>query len=121
MIDNRRKIPDPNVRAILFRNVRELLVNVVKHARANNVSVRLEDKNSSIKIIVEDDGIGFDPRAAIRASGKIGGFGLFSIKERIADLGGNLKIVSEPGRGCTVILSAPFGVDDRQERDKEME
>ncbi len=115
--DNRRKTLNPNVRIILFRNVRELLVNVVKHARANKASVRLEDRSSSIRIIVEDDGIGFEPRAVIQAGNKIGGFGLFSIEELMADLGGNLKIVSEPGKGCTAILSAPFGVDDRQERD----
>jgi PAS domain S-box-containing protein len=113
---NRRKALDPNVRIILFRNVRELLVNVVKHARANKVSVRIEDRNPSIRIIVEDDGIGFVPRAVIEAGSKIGGFGLFSIEEFMADLGGNLKIVSEPGKGCTAILSAPFSVDDRQER-----
>ncbi|MCK5486958.1 MAG: ATP-binding protein, partial [Desulfobacterales bacterium] len=115
--DNRRKTLDPNVRAILFRNVRELLVNVVKHARAKKVSVRLEDRNTNIRIIVEDDGIGFDPRAVIQAGSKIGGFGLFSIEELMADLSGSLRIVSEPGKGCTAILSAPFGVDDRQERD----
>jgi PAS domain S-box-containing protein len=110
--DSRRKTLGPNVRTILFRNVRELLVNVVKHARANKVSVRLEDRSSSIRIIVEDDGIGFEPRAMIRAGSKVGGFGLFSIEELMADLGGNLRIVSEPGKGCTAILSAPFGVDD---------
>jgi len=115
--NNRRKTLDPNVRTILFRNVRELLVNVVKHARANKVSVRLEDRNTSIRIIVEDDGIGFDPRAVIQAGSKIGGFGLFSIEELMADLGGRLRIVSDPGKGCTAILSAPFGVDDSQEKD----
>jgi PAS domain S-box-containing protein len=115
--DSRRKTLDSNVRTILFRNVRELLVNVVKHARANKVSVRLEDRSSSIRIIVEDDGIGFEPRAMIQADSKIGGFGLFSIEELMADLGGNLKIVSEPGKGCTAILSAPFGVAVNQERD----
>ncbi len=115
--DNRRKTLDPNVRTILFRNVRELLLNVVKHSRANKVSVRLEDRNKSIRIIVEDDGIGFDPRAVTQEGSKTGGFGLFSIKELMADLGGNLKIVSEPGKGCTAILSAPFSADDSQERD----
>jgi PAS domain S-box-containing protein len=114
---NRRKTLDLNVRTILFRNVRELLVNVVKHARANKVSVRLEDRNTSIRIIVEDDGIGFDPGAATQAGSKTGGFGLFSIEELMTDLGGNLKIVSEPGEGCTAILSAPFSADDSQERD----
>jgi len=77
-----------------------------------NLSVRLEDRNTSIWIIVEDDGIGFEPRAIIHAGSKIGGFGLFSIEELLADLGGDLKIVSQPGKGCTVILSAPFSVDD---------
>jgi PAS domain S-box-containing protein len=110
--DNRRKSLDENVRTILFRNVRELVVNVVKHAQANRISVRLEDRGSNIRIIVDDDGIGFDPHAVIHTSRKIGGFGLFSIEELMADLGGNLKIVSEPGKGCTAILSAPFGDED---------
>ena len=98
--------------------MRELLINVVKHARANKVSVRLEDRNTSIRVIVEDDGVGFEPHeVVIHAGSKIGGFGLFSIDELMADLGGNLKIVSEPGKGCTAILSAPISVDDGQERD----
>jgi PAS domain S-box-containing protein len=115
--DSRRKTLDSNMRAILFRNVRELLVNVVKHARANKVSVRLEDRNKIMRIIVEDDGIGFEPRAVTQTGSKIGGFGLFSIEELMADLGGNLKIVSRPGKGCTAILSAPFVVAVRRERD----
>ena len=45
--DSRRKMQDSNVRAIMFRNVRELVVNVVKHARTNKVSVRMEEKNSA--------------------------------------------------------------------------
>jgi signal transduction histidine kinase len=69
------------------------------------------------RIIVEDDGIGFEPRAVIHAKSKIGSFGLFSLEELMADLGGNLKIVSEPGKGCTAILSAPFRVDVSRERD----
>ena len=101
----------------MFRNVRELLVNVVKHARASKVCVRLEDRNTSIRIIVEDDGMGFDPSAVTQTWSKTSGFGLFSVKELMADLGGNLRIVTEPGKGCTAILSAPFGVGDRQERD----
>jgi len=111
-----KKSLDSNVRAILFRNVRELLVNVVKHARANKVSVRIEDRDTTIRIIVEDDGIGFDPRPVTQAGSKIVRFGLFSIEELMADLGGNLRIVSEPGKGCTAILSAPFVGNDRQER-----
>ena len=108
---------DSDIRTILFRNVRELVVNVVKHARANKVSVRLEDRSPSIRIIVEDDGIGFDPRATTQAGIRTGGFGLFSVEELMADLGGSLRIVSEPGKGCTAILSAPFIVNDSRGRD----
>jgi signal transduction histidine kinase len=115
--DNRKKTLDSDVQTILFRNVRELLVNVIKHARANKVSVRLEDRNTTVRIIVEDDGIGFEPRAVTQAGSKIGGFGLFSIEELMADLDGNLMIVSEPGKGCTAILSAPFSVAAGQEKD----
>ena len=113
---NRRKTLDSNVRTILFRNVRELLVNVIKHARAKKVSVRLEDRNTNIRIIVEDDGIGFEPCEEPQTGSKIGGFGLFSIEELMADLGGSLRIVSGPGKGCTAILSAPFIVNDSRGR-----
>jgi len=104
-----------DVRAILFRNVRELLVNAIKHAQAKKISVCMEEKNSSFKIIVEDDGIGFEPGAMITDGNTISGFGLFSVQELMNDLGGNLKIVSEPGKGCTATLSAPFNVNDRSD------
>ena len=106
--ENRRRTLDPDTRSILFRNVRELLVNVVKHARANSVSVRLEDRSPILRIIVEDDGIGFNPQATTKASHSTGGFGLFSVRELMIDIGGDLRIVSTPGKGCTAILSAPF-------------
>jgi PAS domain S-box-containing protein len=115
--DNRRKKLDSDVRTILFRNARELVINVIKHARANKVSVRLENRSPSIRIIVEDDGIGFDPRVVTQAGSKTGGFGLFSVKELMSDLGGSLRIVSERGKGCTAILSAPFIVNDSRGRD----
>jgi PAS domain S-box-containing protein len=85
--DDLEKKLDANVRTIIFRNVRELLYNVVKHARANKISVRLEDRNTIMRIIVEDDGMGFEPHAVTEAGSKISGFGLFSIEELMADLG----------------------------------
>lgn len=75
VIDNvgksRRKALDPDMETILFRNVRELVINVVKHARADRVSVRLEDRGASIRVIVEDDGIGFDSRAVAETRKKL--------------------------------------------------
>jgi PAS domain S-box-containing protein len=112
--DDPGKKLDANVRTILFRNVRELLFNVVKHARANKIRVRLEDRHTIMRIIVEDDGMGFDPSAVTQTWSKASGFGLFSVKELMADLSGSLRIVSEPGKGCTAILSVPYSVADGQ-------
>lgn len=92
-------------RAILFRNVRELLTNVVKHARANYVSVSIETADDAMKIAVQDDGIGFDYGLVSQRGDSEGGFGLFSVKERMTDLGGGLEIASEPGKGCRVTLT----------------
>jgi signal transduction histidine kinase len=61
--DGQRKPINDEERAILFRNVRELFTNVVKHARANQVSVLIEYADASLKIVVQDDGIGFDYRS----------------------------------------------------------
>jgi PAS domain S-box-containing protein len=98
---------DYDMRAILFRSVRELLANVVRHARARQVSVRLEGKGTIVRIVVKDDGVGFDVAAIQEAVRRGGGFGLFSIQERMADLGGSLEVSSEQGQGCTATLTAP--------------
>jgi PAS domain S-box-containing protein len=97
---------DEDMRAILFRNVRELLNNVVRHAGANKVSVRMERVGDTAIVVIQDDGVGFDTRAASEATDRKGGFGLFSIRERMLDLGGALEIVSEPGQGCMAIMTA---------------
>ena len=108
-IDGRlRKKLDENVRAILFRNARELLTNVVKHAKAKKVSVQLRSEGKRVTVMVEDDGVGFDPHAAFQSKEAKGGFGLFNIHERMADLGGTFEIFSEPGKGCRAMISVPF-------------
>lgn len=115
--DGRLKTLGPDVGAILYRNVRELVVNVVKHAQAKRVTVRLEERDANVRIVVEDDGVGFDYGAARIMGNKTGGFGLFSIEELVADLGGNLKIVSKPGKGCSAILSMPLDTGIQQKRE----
>jgi len=97
---------DNDVSAILFRSVRELVTNVIKHARATRVNIKVNQDHDRVKIIVRDDGAGFD---AISQSLKAeGGFGIFSIEEQMADLGGSLEIVSEPGQGTEAILAVPL-------------
>ncbi|MCM2369461.1 sensor histidine kinase [Aporhodopirellula aestuarii] len=102
-----------DVNALLFRSVRELLINVVKHAKARHVVVTSEHTSNHIKITVADDGDGFDAGSeAFRASSE-GGFGLFSIRERMMNLGGSLQIDSEPGKGCHAKLIVPCVHSDR--------
>ena len=98
---------NPDLSAILFRNVRELLTNVIKHAQASEVMVSLCHTEGIVTIVVADDGIGFAPGVESGAARSMG-FGLFSIRERMANLGGSSKIESQPGEGCAVTLIAPL-------------
>jgi PAS domain S-box-containing protein len=109
--DDCKKKLDVDDRALLFRSVRELMTNVIKHARAHKVCVRLSSENRSVKIEVEDDGIGFDMAGTKIKDRKTGGFGLFSIEERMADLGGSCVVESKPGNGCRVVLTVPTETD----------
>jgi signal transduction histidine kinase len=101
---------DENVRALLFRNVRELLNNMVKHARAKQVCVSMAYEENVLKLVIEDDGIGFDPVAVFQSDYDKDHFGLFSVRERMSDLGGRLRIDSQPGEGCKAILTLPLGI-----------
>ena len=106
------KVPlHEDTRAILFRSVRELLANVVKHAQARRVSVCVKKVGSHLKIAIKDNGVGFDFLKAFGTSRTQGGFGLFSIQERMGDLGAGFKVESEPGKGCLVELTVPLERD----------
>jgi signal transduction histidine kinase len=111
MDDRHRNILNDDVRTLLFRNVRELLTNVVKHARANTVRVQLKSDINKLKIMVEDDGVGFAPEEINNDSGRAEHYGLFSIQERMADLGGSFEIETSPGKGCKVFLNVPVEKD----------
>lgn len=88
--------------AILFRAVRELLINVSKHAQTDRAEVRVRHDDSQIVITVADKGIGMaDPRGATHSPK---GFGLSSLRERIAFLKGAVTIDSNPGGGTVVTL-----------------
>lgn len=91
----------------IYRAVRELLINVAKHARAKKVKVVISNTGNNLKLTVIDDGIGFNPDTNIKADGH-GGFGLFSIKERLNHLGGKLVIKSKPGKGSDFTLVVPI-------------
>jgi PAS domain S-box-containing protein len=96
------------VKSLLFQAVRELLFNVVKHAKAHSAKLRASRlPNGRIELVVEDDGIGFDVDAAMRGNGFRNSFGIFSIRERLDVLGGSLSFDSSAGRGTRAVLEAP--------------
>ena len=86
----------------------ELLTNVIKHAKAGRVRVRLACADQEFQIAVKDDGLGFDPGVVLMSAGSAGTFGLFSIQERMKDLGGSIEISSAPDEGCEVSLMMPL-------------
>jgi len=103
-----KKIPlGTEWRATLFAAVRELLVNVGKHAKSPVARVKMRKRQGTIAVSVEDNGIGMDPPS--RASVKPGtdGFGLFSIRERLGFMGGRVEIFSKRGLGTCVTLFVP--------------
>ncbi len=110
--DHRPKAVDGDIRVFLFRAVRELLMNVVKHAQASQASITMRSTADSLRITVQDDGLGFRPEEAGSHSGVFSGFGLFSIRERLEPLGGALEIVSEPDAGTSATLIAPLHKED---------
>jgi CheY-like chemotaxis protein len=99
-----------DVRLLLFESVRELLFNSVKHAHVASVKVDLQrTAGSAIRITVRDTGPGFDPGMLKKAGETGGGYGLFSIRERLELLGGRMEIDSAPGQGSCITLTAPAG------------
>ena len=107
-----------DTKAILYRNVRELLTNVVKHANASRVTVSLQRRGNTAQIVVEDNGIGLVEGKIPEKKAGEGGFGLFSIEERMADLGGSFEIESHPGQGVRALLTAPLEPDHVKELGK---
>jgi signal transduction histidine kinase len=97
--DGLQKPLDDDIRTILFHNVRELLTNVIKYAQAQRVKVSISRVDETVHVSVEDDGVGFDAVEVISMAAKSDKFGLFSIRERLEQLGGLIEIDSAPGRG----------------------
>lgn len=96
------------VRFALFQSVRELLLNVVKHADTVKATVRVAQPGRRFEISVADGGKGFDAEAALSGNGLKNGYGLYRISERVAAMGGRLSFRSSPGHGAVVTLTVPL-------------
>ena len=102
----------PEVETALYRIVQEALTNVARHAGAENVSIVLEKRVSLVRLIIEDDGRGFDVSREL-GSGRgnkpsAAKLGLYGMRERAALLEGSLTIESTPDVGTTVFVTVPL-------------
>jgi signal transduction histidine kinase len=93
---------------LLFQSVRELLFNVVKHGRTGLARVEMAAApHGKVRLEVSDDGAGFDPAGLKAGHSAGGGFGLFSIRERLELLGGRLQVEASPGHGSRMAIFVP--------------
>jgi signal transduction histidine kinase len=107
--DDRRPKPlSDEIRILLFQGVRELFVNAIKHAHPRRITISCRREGAEIRVMVEDDGVGFAIADVKSMTGNNHGFGLFSMRERLNYLGGSIAIESAPGRGTQVTLTAPL-------------
>jgi len=103
--DGKAKPLADNCRVIAFQTVRELLFNVIKHVRARSAIISIQRNGGVLHVDIQDDGIGFNTSGLDPMTG---GFGLFSIRERLKLLNGSLLIKSEPGSGTQASISMPL-------------
>jgi two-component system sensor histidine kinase DegS len=92
---------------MIFRGLQELLGNVRNHAQASQVHVTVDVDDKRVRAVVEDNGRGFDPAAALGGRQKT--IGLAALKERLDLIGGQLQVDSQPGQGARVTIDVPVG------------
>ncbi|MBH0183553.1 MAG: hypothetical protein HP490_18270 [Nitrospira sp.] len=90
--------------ATVYRMTQELVTNVIRHAKASSITIRLEANDDTVQLIVEDNGVGFAAAAAVAADR----YGLRGIRERAELLGGTVAIRSQPGEGTIVTVGIPL-------------
>jgi two-component system CheB/CheR fusion protein len=95
------------IRTLLVQMVREVLFNVVKHSRTDAARLVVEVVPKGVQVHVEDDGVGFEGDRVLQTRGGRGAFGLRSIGDRLALMGGGMTIKSAPGQGSRVTRRVP--------------
>jgi signal transduction histidine kinase len=104
-----RELEPPLERAVM-RIVGESLRNVAQHSQARAAKLRITFGEREIDIVVEDDGVGFDPDPTMATATESGHFGLAGMRERAESIGGTLTVMSQPGRGSVISATLPYFV-----------
>jgi signal transduction histidine kinase len=103
----------PEIEVAFYRMAQEALSNVARHAQASQASVRLDFAPESVRLLIEDDGAGFDLPESPAAMAAQGHFGLLGIYERAELIGAHLEVQSAPGSGCRLSITLPLTQDAR--------
>lgn len=99
---------DSASRTTLYRVIHSALTNVAQHAKASRVDVILKKRRGKVALLVQDDGIAFDPSRILFRKGKRQRLGLIGMRERIEMVDGTFNIQSKPGKGTTILADIPF-------------
>jgi signal transduction histidine kinase len=99
----------PTAELVLYRIIQEAFTNIGKHAQAKHVTLSVARQGDGLAVVLEDDGKGFDVKAAITRDASERGFGLATLHERARMLGGSLSVWSEEGKGTRISLGVPVG------------
>lgn len=110
--DGQEQAVSPSLRGLLFESTRELIMNALKHAGPCEIHIAVSSHDRDLIIRVNDNGKGFDLGRTDVLPGHQGGFGLFSIRQRVEGLGGQLEIESVCGKGTTMTIRVPLGQED---------
>jgi len=94
----------------IYRIVQEALTNIVRYAKAENVSVIIDQIDGFLSVVVEDDGVGFDVRQLFKKDPAKDNLGLYGMQERVSIIGGTLKIESDIGKGTVIYVKVPLTV-----------
>ncbi|MGB6371130.1 MAG: cache domain-containing protein [Atribacterota bacterium] len=108
---NLKKRLNKEVEIVIFRIVQEAFTNISKHACANNIYLRLENKKSKVCVLIKDNGKGFNTKDVRDLEELDKGLGLIEMRERIETIGGNLDIKSSLGKGTQLLIEIPVGLE----------
>ena len=100
-----KRLP-PGLETVFFRAAQEALTNIARHAHASQVTLELGHDAGGVRLIVTDDGVGFDVNAPPKYE-RGSGLGLVGMRERVALVGGTCTVESEPGRGTRIVIELP--------------
>jgi PAS domain S-box-containing protein len=104
------------IQVFLYRAIKELVINVIKHARACRIEIAAALNNDSITVSVKDDGVGMEWNGKGQMKSKGGGYGLLNLRQRIAYMGGSFEVTSTSGQGTRVSFSIPIELNSGQKQ-----